>query len=71
MPAGSRSLSTGRPAPLRLPPHIRSQLDALSARVAWMHVGAPLGLLLRGEAHSECPPITTASDEEFGRLCIS
>lgn len=63
-------LPSGEPAPIRLPPHVRSQLDALSARVAWMYVGAPFDRLIEGEAHAETHPVTSSTIAELERLCF-
>jgi hypothetical protein len=63
-------LGDGRPAAMQIPPQVRSQLDALGARVAWMWVGPPFEVLLRGEAWQEEKAITAAGSADLDRLCF-
>jgi hypothetical protein len=56
---------------LHLPAHVRSQLDAMAARVAWVYVDLPGAALIRGEAWNEVAAVTELSWRDVGRLVIT
>jgi hypothetical protein len=58
------------PDTLQIPPHVRSQLDAVAARLAWIYFGPPHDLLVKGEAWNETPPVERVLASDVGRLVI-
>jgi hypothetical protein len=53
---------------LKMPEQVTAQLDALGARVAWMWIGPPHALRIKGEAVTDCEAVTAAAPAEMGRL---
>lgn len=61
-------LPDGTMAPVKLPPHVRAQLDAIGARVAWWYLATNGGFRVAGEACEDRAPVMSAKPEEYGRL---
>lgn len=64
-------LVNGQLAPICVKPDVQSQLESLAARVAWIYVGDPYARVIGGEAQAECPPVTKADPDLFGRVVFA